>query len=261
LRLGERHRGGTRQEGAGAGAMASFGQTAVTVYPIANYNFGVKAPRVEKDKSVGDRLLRMRAKYLKEGQRRSVEGILLVQDHGHPHILLLQIGNTFYKLPGGRLRPGETEIEGLKRKLVSNLSPEEASLATNWEIGDCAGIYWRPNFENNILYPYLPPHITKPKECKKIFIVPLPEKCYFSVPRNLKLMAVPLFELYENMPRYGPVISALPQMLSRFHFTMSRGIKVLEEPPAGAQEGQAVVKEEAPPEERHVKREEQEDVY
>lgn len=30
-----------------------------------------------------------------------------VQEHNHPHILLLQIGNTFCKLPGGRLKPGE----------------------------------------------------------------------------------------------------------------------------------------------------------
>ncbi|KAK1386218.1 hypothetical protein POM88_023953 [Heracleum sosnowskyi] len=40
--------------------------------------------------------------------RTSVEGILLVQEHNHPHILLLQIGNTFCKLPGGRLKPGES---------------------------------------------------------------------------------------------------------------------------------------------------------
>lgn len=32
---------------------------------------------------------------------------LQVQEHTHPHILLLQIGNTFCKLPGGRLKPGE----------------------------------------------------------------------------------------------------------------------------------------------------------
>ena len=49
----------------------------------------------------------MRVRYEKEGPRFSVEGVLLVQEHGHPHVLLLQIGNTFFKLPGGRLRPGE----------------------------------------------------------------------------------------------------------------------------------------------------------
>ena len=46
-------------------------------------------------------------RYEREGMRRSVEGILLVQEHNHPHVLLLQLGQTFFKLPGGRLRAGE----------------------------------------------------------------------------------------------------------------------------------------------------------
>ncbi len=39
--------------------------------------------------------------------RRSVDGVMLVFEHNHPHVLLLQLGNAFFKLPGGRLRPGE----------------------------------------------------------------------------------------------------------------------------------------------------------
>lgn len=30
------------------------------------------------------------------------------------------------------------------------------------QIGECVAIWWRPNFET-IMYPYCPPHITKPK--------------------------------------------------------------------------------------------------
>ena len=37
----------------------------------------------------------------------------------------------------------------------------------------------------------------------------------FAVPRNYKLVAAPLFELYDNSPGYGPVIASLPQALSR----------------------------------------------
>ena len=37
----------------------------------------------------------------------------------------------------------------------------------------------------------------------------------FAVPRNYKLVAAPLFELYDNSSGYGPVISTLPQTLSR----------------------------------------------
>ena len=102
---------------------------------------------------------------------------LQVHQHSHPHVLLLQISNT-WKLPGGRLRPGEdgehglvsslqrclcqsvafahisshheqfvshfskshqqrwsaAEVEGLKRKLISSLSPTSSSLITDWEV-------------------------------------------------------------------------------------------------------------------------------
>ena len=42
--------------------------------------------------------------------RRSVDGVLLVHEHGLPHVLLLQLGTTFFKLPGGELNPGEDEV-------------------------------------------------------------------------------------------------------------------------------------------------------
>lgn len=193
----------------------TLGQTAYSLYPLSNYTFNTKSPKHEKDASVAERLQRMKVKYEKEGPRRSVEGILLVQQHNHPHVLLLQIGNAFFKLPGGRLRPGENEMDGLRRKLSNNLSQQH----TNWEIGECIGVYSRPNFDT-MFYPYVPPHITQPKESKKLFIVPMPERCTFSVPRNLKLLAVPLFEIYDNVVRYGPVISALPHVLSRFRLNM-----------------------------------------
>lgn len=41
------------------------------------------------------------------GMSSSFHVCLQVQEHNHPHVLLLQIGNTFFKLPGGRLKTGE----------------------------------------------------------------------------------------------------------------------------------------------------------
>ncbi|CAN1180579.1 Pre-mRNA cleavage factor Im 25 kDa subunit 2 [Linum perenne] len=158
------------------------GSAVVNTYPLSSYTFGTKEPKMEKDTSVADRLARMKLNYMKEGMRTSVEAILLVQEHNHPHILLLQIGNTFCKLPGGRLKPGENEIEGLKRKLTSKLGANSPTLVPEWQIGECVATWWRPNFETT-MYPYCPPHITKPK-------------------------------------RYGPVISTIPQQLSRFQFNM-----------------------------------------
>lgn len=107
------------------------------------------------------------------------------------------------------------------------------------------------------MYPYLPGHVTRPKECKKLYLIQLPKKSMsflflsfpfvrvpslglsgleqaksisdsdqvltkstevLSVPKNMKLLAVPLFELYDNTARYGPQLSAIPHLLSRYNF-------------------------------------------
>lgn len=117
-----------------------------------------------------------------------------------------------------------TEFEGLLRKMTTSLAPEAENLKPDWQIAELLGTYYRPNFEN-ILYPYCPPHISRPKEIRHIYLVNLPEKCYLSVPKNYRLVAVPLFEIYDHTQRYGPIISALPQLLSRFNLIMVDQIK------------------------------------
>ncbi len=92
--------------------------------------------------------------------------------------------------PGGRLVPGEGEIEGLQRKLTSKLAPTISNYQPKWEVGELVCMWWRPNFEtaqvqpticchSHTQYPYIPAHITKPKECKRLFIVPLSERCMY----------------------------------------------------------------------------------
>uniref|UniRef100_A0A8C9RLS7 Cleavage and polyadenylation specificity factor subunit 5 n=1 Tax=Scleropages formosus TaxID=113540 RepID=A0A8C9RLS7_SCLFO len=154
----------------------------INLYPLTNYTFGTKEPLYEKDSSVAARFQRMREEFEKLGMRRTVEGVLIVHEHRLPHILGRQ--------------------DGVKQ---------------DWVIDDCIGNWWRPNFEPP-QYPYIPAHITKPKEHKKLFLVQLQEKALFAVPKNYKLVAAPLFELYDNAPGYGPIISSLPQLLSRFNF-------------------------------------------
>lgn len=73
----------------------------------------------------------------------------------------------------------------------------------------------------------------------------------------MKLLAVPLFELYDNTARYGPQLSAIPHLLSRYNFEFvdeegnvsaqtpgselpSNGSRVL----AGGDEGNGNMKEE-----------------
>ena len=82
------------------------------------------------------------------------------------------------------------EVEGLKRKLANNMAPEAASLQPSWDVGECIATFWRPNFDV-ALYPYLPAHITRPKEVKKLFLVPMPERCYLAV---RKLVCITLAE-------------------------------------------------------------------
>ena len=42
-----------------------------------------------------------------------------------------------------------------------------------FQVDDTIANWWRPNFEPP-QYPYLPAHITKPKEHKQMFLVQLP---------------------------------------------------------------------------------------
>ena len=36
----------------------------------------------------------------------------------------------------------------------------------------------------------------------------------------MKLLAIPLFELYDNAARYGPQLSAIPHLLSRYALSL-----------------------------------------
>ena len=100
-----------------AAAAGASGSRAIHVYPVSNYTFGSKASKPDKDATVAEAMIRLKDKYEREGMRRTVEAILLVNQHDHPHVLLLQRtmpgGGVEYKLPGGRLRHGEGEVAGL----------------------------------------------------------------------------------------------------------------------------------------------------
>lgn len=51
----------------------------------------------------------------------------------------------------------------------------------------------------------------------------------------MKLLAVPLFELYENTGRYGPQLAAIPHILSRYNFEfVDENGKVLAATPGSA---------------------------
>ena len=56
----------------------------------------------------------------------------------------------------------------------------------------------------------------------------------------MKLLAVPLFELYDNTARYGPQLSAIPHLLSRYRFEfVDEDGNVAAATPGGGSEGQS----------------------
>ncbi|KAL9054055.1 MAG: hypothetical protein Q9162_004384 [Coniocarpon cinnabarinum] len=122
--------------------------------------------------------------------------------------------------PGDYLRAEDDEISGFKKRLNERLGPANSQsddANSDWDIAETLAQWWRPNFET-FMYPFIPAHITRPKECKKLYLIQLPSSKVLSVPKNMKLLAVPLFELYDNSGRYGPQLSAIPHLLSRYNF-------------------------------------------
>ncbi|WVR09417.1 hypothetical protein IAU60_006484 [Kwoniella sp. DSM 27419] len=243
----------------------------LALHPLSGYSFVERESQPEEDHSVGTRLKRLEDQYKESGIRRSVEAIMLVEVHGFPHVLVLQVANAFYKLPGGYLDPSETDSAGLVTRLNEQLgvpfSPRSAGMhdpplhgrvvdgnddphgetngqkightnghdkpltdevkvlsggenlwintsGKDWQVEDCLSVWWRPNFDT-FFYPYIPAHISQPKECKKLYLVSLPQNKTFAVPVNMKLHAIPIYEFYDNAARYGPQFAGIPYILSR----------------------------------------------
>lgn len=103
---------------------------------------------------------------------------------------LLGLAEQYHKLSGGEIyprndRPGDylqaedDEVEGFKLRLNERLAPVGSQFSgegvnDEWQIGDTLAQWWRPNFET-FMYPFLPAHVTRPKECKKLYLIQLPK--------------------------------------------------------------------------------------
>lgn len=180
-------------------AFSSNQPPTIRLFPLSNYTFGTKETQPEEDPSVLARLKRLEEHYEQHGMRRTCEGILVCHEHNHPHILMLQIANAFFKLyvncpgsfqppkqrahsscrPGDYLRAEDDEIPGFKARLNERLAPSGNQFSgegvnDEWQISDTLAQWWRPNFET-FMYPFLPAHVTRPKECKKLYYIQLPK--------------------------------------------------------------------------------------
>jgi cleavage and polyadenylation specificity factor subunit 5 len=79
---------------------------------LSNYTFGTKETQPEEDPSVLARLKRLEEHYDLHGMRRTCEGVLVCHEHNHPHVLMLQIANAFFKLYADTKRENENEGVG-----------------------------------------------------------------------------------------------------------------------------------------------------
>ncbi|OLY81793.1 Pre-mRNA cleavage factor Im 25 kDa subunit 2 [Smittium mucronatum] len=236
--------------------MTSINAPKINIYPLDNYAITTKESTNEDNVSVQSKLDFLKSAYEASGIVKTTEAVILVHEHNFPHVLMLQIANTYFKLPGTReisiLKQDTSTIipqEHLSESAVRNTSPNflnetelgvfrsslnrylaplvsDSSLETepqdlDWQLGELLSVWYRPNFSTE-LYPYLPAHVSRPKEIIRLQLVLLPERRKLCVPRNMNLVAVPLFELYENSDRYGAQLAGLAHNLSRFEFALNK---------------------------------------
>ena len=88
--------------------------------------------------------------------------------------------------PGDYLRAEDDEIEGFKARLNERLAPVGTQFTgegvnDEWVVGDTLAQWWRPNFET-FMYPFIPAHVTRPKECKKLYFIQLPRSSMLALP-------------------------------------------------------------------------------
>jgi len=216
-------------------SVALIHQPKIDLFPISNFTFTKKkidlkslgGPFSEREMTQAQRLSQLKEFYEQNGKRRSVEACLLFHQHNHPHVFALQQDEAYFTLPGGWCEPREDEITCLRRYLTALLGPAENLPQPKWEIIEPLCQWTRPDFEA-AMYPYQPPHVTRPKEVKTVFLVSLPEKTdgkqtIIGIPDEMHVVALPLFELYENTRRYGTIMASLPLCLSRFFMNCLQG--------------------------------------
>jgi cleavage and polyadenylation specificity factor subunit 5 len=159
-------------------------------------------------------------RWMREGMRRTVKAVFIVHSNDVPHILLFHqrtVTGTVPFLYGGKLQEGESDREGMMRVLRPVIMKSKSDDSCEWKVGELISKFWRPEFDTNI-YPYLPPHVTRPKEEISLFQVVLPPRCVFGLREGVSISAVPVHEIVKTPGNWPASISCLPSLISRFTF-------------------------------------------
>lgn len=148
------------------------------VYPESNYSFEADST-LENKWGSGDAaalFAKRQEAYLREGTRRSVAAIFLVHRAEFPHVLfLLDKQQQKYSLVMFKYKTWQRPREVLHDKLLKRLVKPDQGSKRKWvsqqltnegselDIGEYLGEWWRGEFDDELI-PYLPPHVTRPKE-------------------------------------------------------------------------------------------------
>ncbi|ELP92125.1 Cleavage and polyadenylation specificity factor subunit, putative [Entamoeba invadens IP1] len=196
------------------------GEARLKIYPITNYKI-ITQPDTSKIKlqSSHHRMDVLREFVEKNHVSRvCVYGVILVNNMGFPCLLTLQPskGSTATaesQLIGGKLKVGEDDpVEGLKRKMRDKLNLE---YGIHYDIGELLGVFYRINYDK-YLYPYIPPHVTLPKEIIKVYMIHMKESCKFGVLDSVSLNSLPLYDLLNNTDLFDVVLCNIPTLISRY---------------------------------------------
>jgi cleavage and polyadenylation specificity factor subunit 5 len=189
-----------------------------SIYESQNYD-GVCLPSLKpKHGPIGVPKKSWVKRWLNEGMRRTVRGVFITHSDGIPHIVVFKQNagsatNQFFC--GGKLLEGESERDGLSRHLRTVILKGKLSDSCEWKVGEVLGKFYRPEFDER-LYPYLPSHVTRPKEEVTLIQVVLPPRCVFGLREGTTMSAIPVDEILRDPEAFPIQIRAIPNLISRF---------------------------------------------
>lgn len=150
------------------------------------------------------------------GTRRYLQFLIVVAGEKEPIVMVFKDKDQSM-LPGGYLNHDESEEEGGKRllKVLFNHEDDDDNPDSEMTVGETVGRWWRTDLKPNV-YPYLPRHVTRPKELVKVVLVNLPKRKNFQFPETFRTfhpcVLVDLYDVGE------PELRAIPLFLSSFIF-------------------------------------------
>ena len=182
------------------------------VYPVEAYHAMVKPDAATKPVLSKEALRQRTASYISKGMRYSVGAALLAHRGNAPHLLLLE--DTETRATGflsGKVKSWEEPVTTLSNKLAKLVVSSTDAEAT---VGALVGVFWRTDIDSPLL-PYLPIHVSRPKECMQVYQVVLPVECSLCLPPGVGIRAVSFGDLLLDVG-VDPATAGMVAAVSRF---------------------------------------------